>query len=1292
MSENIEYEKIVYFIENDILNTRLINNSIIENELDGGTFVLNTFKNIGSKISSSVKSGFNSITNKISFDSIINQLREYFNKINFFNKTENTPTTTFERIYNFFKISNLQFSSLLSIFSLIAFFVMCKIYLYDDENIDNFTQFPQNMIFCPLFIFIIDKMMGGNLINSLIGFVSKKKIIETKEIEKIVEVIDSIENKSDEDHNIKKIREHFYEFKKRYDEIKSMEQLIGGMDEIKQIDTDTLRTFLNEFITQNTNFNDNTDFMNKFKKWYKINKKKNINSDFNFYYTNNSEIIEFYKDYIKPDNDENQKNLLISSYLNNFNLNNQFEYTDINHYFNTFKIWLKEQNIDIEQDIDTKYSKPIQHYYNLLHQKPQEPIQPPPPPPLPSTPPLLLLQQLSPPPPPSPPSSPLPPSLPNFTPEFQDKVNDLKTYCTNNMNYDNNYILKNKNIDIDIDINKYKNYITELCDSLTESKKTTYTIIEMEEFIKNIHIKDTIKDNINKIFENSKPQKIRSPPPPPPPSSPPLSSQQKSISYRINKAPPPPPPPQNSSSSINEIIELEQYNQDNQDNQDSEIIGGSYRSEVFSKTVENLCGIPFIILNFLDFCSENFFKPLFTYLFTSWEKFTIFLTGIYNYIGQNYNLTGIIGNIIITIFIIAIIIGIIDLVIPIINTEKIKFESILFKLIRMIVGGILIIFLGQKCANIISGFYNNFINQKKIIISDNKSFINAIKNLPDLTYDFIFNSGQKGGSLIQKSINSLKTLFYNNEQIIENKVKLGLFLQAIFMQEQNQQLIINSDKNKIFELINEHLKTEINDSENMSYYINNNKDKIFEFLKAINTKPITNLADNLTSEIFANNKTTLSLLDGFSGIPSYLNSWFSTGWIDKIFGVFNGLPLLLKRLFQLIALLLGSYLAVKYLPVIMQTANKIVMQMAGYSNETLIKKNEEKIQDELEDILEDVYKENKEELIKYSDKIKNIYKTLFNFNVETGCITFNGNGNNNKFKNIITSICDSDIYGISHIYMITDGTNNNIKYDINGMIMSIDAISYIQGHPVHLALVMAYLFVNKIIKNKNIEKNNYLYSLDANNIIKVMSVANNKTRTILNPNIYEAQYNTSNLSNNNILIKTCQEIFKIDNPNDPVCSMHFYSILGKSAISMITNIGTQINSKKDIFNNILKANPGILYEILKNLNWKLKINKNKKKEMVNVKTWLTKLSEYERNLYSIYLNTNPQVTNLLEKIVERINNNPGILEAKYEETVNSIIQQPRKKKRIINSYKYLPQTSLEFDYFNFYKTINLKNK
>ena len=44
MSENIEYEKILYFIENDILNTRLINNSIIENELDGGTFVLNTFK------------------------------------------------------------------------------------------------------------------------------------------------------------------------------------------------------------------------------------------------------------------------------------------------------------------------------------------------------------------------------------------------------------------------------------------------------------------------------------------------------------------------------------------------------------------------------------------------------------------------------------------------------------------------------------------------------------------------------------------------------------------------------------------------------------------------------------------------------------------------------------------------------------------------------------------------------------------------------------------------------------------------------------------------------------------------------------------------------------------------------------------------------------------------------------------------------------------------------------------------------------------------------------------------
>ena len=196
--------------------------------------------------------------------------------------------------------------------------------------------------------------------------------------------------------------------------------------------------------------------------------------------------------------------------------------------------------------------------------------------------------------------------------------------------------------------------------------------------------------------------------------------------------------------------------------------------------------------------------------------------------------------------------------------------------------------------------------------------------------------------------------------------------------------------------------------------------------------------------------------------------------------------------------------------------------------------------------------------------------------------------------------------------------------------------------------------------------NNYKFSIDGGNVsIYELELKEQKYK----PTITLAIEANKPDKKNEYLEKTCGELFDVSG-SDPVCGKHFFSIFGRSAISMMTNFGEVLNTKKDIVNIMLKAHPGILYEILKNLNWKLKINKkNNKKEIVNVEIWLSKLPDNQAKQYSNYLQDNQQVKNLLEKIVERINSDPETLEIKYENFTNTNGYKIRNKKKIQNPFE-----------------------
>jgi predicted 3-demethylubiquinone-9 3-methyltransferase (glyoxalase superfamily) len=273
--------------------------------------------------------------------------------------------------------------------------------------------------------------------------------------------------------------------------------------------------------------------------------------------------------------------------------------------------------------------------------------------------------------------------------------------------------------------------------------------------------------------------------------------------------------------------------------------------------------------------------------------------------------------------------------------------------------------------------------------------------------------------------------------------------------------------------------------------------------------------------------------------------------------------------------------------------------------------------------------------------------------------------------------------------MITDLKKKEIQFHVNNIILdnSNNNISYVDGRPVHMAFIMAYL-CNKNLLNKQIDSpsneqtifddnnnlqtldlrggsrfnknsSNFKFSMDGGNVI-LLELKDQKFK----PTMSLAIGTNEQDKKEDYIHKTCKELFDLSGNHD-MCAKHYYSIFSGCAISMMRNFGDIIKTKKDVVNTILKAHPGILYEILKNLNWKLKIN-NGQKEMVNVETWLSKLPNNQAEHYGKYLKDNQQITDLLNKIVQRINSDPSTLEIKYNNFINSNGHKLRNKKKILN--------------------------
>jgi hypothetical protein len=286
--------------------------------------------------------------------------------------------------------------------------------------------------------------------------------------------------------------------------------------------------------------------------------------------------------------------------------------------------------------------------------------------------------------------------------------------------------------------------------------------------------------------------------------------------------------------------------------------------------------------------------------------------------------------------------------------------------------------------------------------------------------------------------------------------------------------------------------------------------------------------------------------------------------------------------------------------------------------------------------------------------------TNYHFDESSGKIIYLGNVN---FKEIRTLISFNENYHIKKIQMVTKD-DKSIEFLINDNETIIDSITLIQGKPVHTALVFAYVSTQIIISRT--ESSKYVYNFDDNGKIKVYlkktdGTIDKEVSTI--SRAIDAQINNEENKGIEYIKETCQEIFGYnDGLSNETCAKHFYSILGRSAITMIKNIGLEIDKNPNIYDILLSANLGIQYEILKNLNWKIKRNLNNNLELVNADEWLEKVNNSLE--YKKYLNEDkPKIKELLNNIVKKINSEPKILNNNKE------IETKQIKRRVISKEK-----------------------
>jgi len=272
-------------------------------------------------------------------------------------------------------------------------------------------------------------------------------------------------------------------------------------------------------------------------------------------------------------------------------------------------------------------------------------------------------------------------------------------------------------------------------------------------------------------------------------------------------------------------------------------------------------------------------------------------------------------------------------------------------------------------------------------------------------------------------------------------------------------------------------------------------------------------------------------------------------------------------------------------------------------------------------------------------------------------------------------------YNIANIYILVDNKSSTITYMVNDML--INSISYIQNKPVETALVLAYLIkdkhFSKVSTNSSTkgEPQDYVFNFQDDGSLVLQRKVGDKFEEIASiSKVIREQMSGNDNGADETKKQVCASIFgdQSDSKGKEHCSRHFYSILGRAGLNMLSNIGDSITSNK-LVNSLQSAEINVKYEILKNLDWKMKIS-NGNKVMVSVKEWIDRLKEDKRESvkqqgeeYGKYLNGDGKsVRNILEGMVNHINTNSRLLEEKYKEA----IEQPtstsgrRRNKRLSN--------------------------
>ena len=317
------------------------------------------------------------------------------------------------------------------------------------------------------------------------------------------------------------------------------------------------------------------------------------------------------------------------------------------------------------------------------------------------------------------------------------------------------------------------------------------------------------------------------------------------------------------------------------------------------------------------------------------------------------------------------------------------------------------------------------------------------------------------------------------------------------------------------------------------------------------------------------------------------------------------------------------------------------------------------------------------------------------FNASTGKIDILGLYKDGNIQILISS---GPHFGISEIFMnISD--EGVITYQADNT--NLDSISYIENKPVHTAFVLAYLINDKhfsrLTKKSSSsvgEPEDYKFYFDDNGSLKLTRTQNGVEQEVESVSMVqrkEMSYDATELEEAARIKKlVCKNLF--GDEESQYCGKHFTSILGRAGLNMLENLGEAVTTS-NILSALNSAEVNIQYEILKNLDWKMKIS-NGKKTMVSVDEWINRLKSDNKpaivksgESYETFFKqqeSGSQIKSLLDNMVNRINNNSRLIQEKYQEAVqqSSTISTRRKRLSPEQVAKLKSQTNIENNILN----------